>query len=146
MSKFNYDQFKIGDFVEVAKTVVRGKNGTGGRTPKFTDDIPNGEKTLYDGKKTRIGVITGVKYMALGVYECVDDDCWAFCKTGSVTVWVIRFSMAGYQHTVRAEDIKKCDPPSKFMISSQRYSKAHRKILSDYMKNEPRDKAGRWSS
>lgn len=145
MKKFNYAQFKIGDFVEVVKTVVRGKNGTGGRTPMHYEDIPNGEKTLYDGKKTRIGIITGVKYMALGQYECVDDCCWAFCKTGSVTVWVIRFSLAGCEHNVRAEDITKCDPPKKFMISSQRCSKAYKKILSDYMKDEPRDEKGRWT-
>lgn len=129
---FDYSQFKIGDFVEVTKTVVRDADGSDKCILKFIHDIPDGKKVLYDGKKTRIGVITGVKYMSLGSYECVDDCCWAFCKTGSVTVWVIRFSLAGCEHNACAEDIKKCDAPKKFMVSSQRYSKHDRENLREY--------------
>lgn len=142
--KFNYKEFKIGDFVKVSRLVRRCSDGDGFCTV-MARDLPDGKKELSDGKKTRVGVVTGIKYMVLG-QTSHDYDCGcSFNKTGSLTVWRIRFGLAGTELCALPEDLLKCEEPKKFPISSERWSKVSREGMRKDMKDEPRDAKGRWT-
>ena len=139
--KYDYTSFKIGDFVDIVKLVRRSGDGKGTATVNQCD-IPNGKKLLKDGRKTRVGVVVGVKHMPLGTTEW--DECCYFAQTGTQFVWRVRFSLAGREYQALSEDLSKCDPPDKFPVSSQRWSKADREMLSRYVEGEPRDEKGRF--
>lgn len=143
MSKFNYKQFKVGDFVEVKRVVERHPNGEETR-PITGWRIPDGNKQVMDGKYTRLGVIAGVKHMALGRSEYEEDCGITFYRTGTVTVWRVRFGLAGKEWVALPEDLIPTDAPENFPISSNTWSEGDKRNLSDCMKGEPRDNKGRW--
>ena len=140
--KFDYKQFNIGDFVEVKKVIRRNLDGKGFEPVRYRD-LPDGEKDLKDGKKTRVGVVTGVKNMKLGL-TAYDQSC-SFVETGTQMVWRVRFGLAAAENNALPEDLTKCEPPEKFGINGQRLSESEKKVLSEAIAGEPRKANGQFA-
>lgn len=143
--KFNYTQFKIGDTVEVYKVIQRNSDGTD-YVPVRYHDLPDGEELLVDQNPYRDGIITGVKNMKLGVTKFDPDSGYYFDTTGSITVWLVKFGLAGLEHKVLPQDLVLRKPLKKFPISSQRWSDRDKQMMREIMISVSRDAKGRWIS
>ena len=143
MSKFDYEQFKIGDYVEVVRVMERDSDGESVR-PITGWRIPDGKKQVMDGKYTRLGIVVGVKHMSLGRSEWEEDCGTVFYRTGTITVWRVRFGLAGKEWVALPEDLIPTDAPKVFPVSTNTWSEGDKRNLSECMKDEPRDAKGRW--
>jgi len=142
MKKFNYKQFKIGDFVEVSKLVCRNGKEIGNIVKR---GLPDGNRILESGEKTLVGVITGVKNMKLGITDWEEECGTYFCGTGAITVWRVRFALTGKEWCALPEDLEKCDAPKKFRVKfSSGYTESCLETLRKNVKDAPRDDKGRW--
>ena len=142
MKKFNYKQFKIGDFVEVKKLVQRN-----GREVGYVKrwGIPDGDKIFSNGSKTLVGVIVGVKQMQLGTTDWEEDCGVYFCGTGSVTVWRVRFALAGKEWCALPEDLEACICDKFPVAFSPGITDRYRESCREQVKDAPRDDKGRWT-
>lgn len=143
-TKFNYEQFDIGDWVKVTKILYI----ISSEHERKKIDIP--------GKiKPRLGRITGVKYLREGKIELPFDADAYFIHKNTIICWEIRTGLTNKPFYALPEDIELCALSDienlEFPILKGEFDqwKGHqaeqlKRDLSEDSKLWPRDEKGRW--
>ena len=141
-TKFNYQQFDIGDWVNVNKKLVIISSGS----ERKKIDLPGSIKSIQ-------GRISGVKVFRTGKISISywSEDPTEFTHKSTITCWEIRIGLLNKPIHALPENIELCAISEmenlELPVIAGRYytwSEQDRKSMREAIEDQPRDPGGRW--